>query len=1211
MAVDDSLLTTVFTPSINPRTGQSYIVKHVSNNGPVDGNGSFERPWDRLDLANGSDADMILVYSSGTTPFNPLPAGDGLQLQNYQRLLGEGVPHFFTDDMRGTFLLPFISPVGPSPFVAGNPGATIVSLAGNNEVNGLNILSPANGVAIGGNGAYNFDILNINKDVNLPENTGAGSGIVLHNAHGTGFIQNVAFNIPNLTAMGGIRITNVNTDPLTLGIDGVRFLDGGQAGLSLYGNNSIINATAANVRASSNRNGLLMDALNNGRVDLAIAGSTFNDAVNGLGSGRGMTVRGSSGGRLNLIANNTSAGGADIDGLLVHLSGGADANVSLTNGNLSAAGRDAVHLDVNNATLDLSLASTQANGVGRDAFHVEAANLADINVMLTNSNFDNATQDAFDLSLTSNARVDLVAQMTTGTSAIQNSLLFNVDQNSLLNLGFSQSNLSGAALGDGIHGTLANGADAMLVFTGTNVTNVGGDALDILADTGALFDGSFSNGSFSDAGGSAVLIDVNNGSGAQLAMSNMTANQAGAYGLSIFGDNNSLFNVNLSSTTFHDAGMTAVQAIANNGSMGVVTGNAVSGMNSGGDGIDLQASAGQLTANFTNTGSFVIAAGNGINVAANMGGVVNASIAGTLANPANFSNAGMDGLNVDLNDGTANVTLNNVNLANAAKHGMDINSLNGSTFIGMTTNVDISGAGMNAINLNSDPGSTIILNGDNLSGANSSMNALNIVADASVVDVNITNADFFANAGINSIFINALNGGTANVDIAGTMGSPADFTGAAGDAVQALLTGGSTINLALADIDFSGAAGNGLLVDATDSFFNGTVTRGDFSDAGLNAVAVLSDNSLVSLGLTSTAMDDAGMDGLHVEENQSTVDISIVNGSIERAGDDAFDIVFNRSVNLFVDPTSAANATNNGLEFVGNMGGTLTTTLVDTSLANAGMNGILGVLDNGSTAILNLTNSSADGAAMNGASIVANNGSTFNGTFTGSSFNNAAAGNGFGLTLQNGSVGNVILDNSSANGAGLDGFNRQCSQRIAARGPPEQRHHVQRCRQRRHPDHRRHECHGDRHQQHRHCRPMAGDNGIDVDATNNSTVNMTLVNAGSFNNATNAGVDVSNDNSTVNLGISGGSFNTAGGDGLLFTLTNGANSNLTLSGTSATGADDGLDVTATGGSTMNGTVSGTNFSGAVNNGIELDFNGSMGQFAFTNTNFSNAGLRRS
>ncbi len=1206
IAVDD-VMSTVFTPSINPRTGQPYVIKHVSNNGPANGDGSFESPWNRLDLANQSGADAILVYQSGTTPLNRLPAGDGLQLENYQRLLGEGVPHFFTDDMRGTFLFPFISPVGEGPYVGGNPGSTIVRLASNNEVNGLNFISPDNGVAIGGQGARNFAILNINKDIGLPNLTGAGSGIVLRDAAGFGLIQNVAFNIPNLTAMGGIRIANSDSDPLTLDIDGVRFLQGGQAGLGLYASNAIISATATNVFAANNSNGLLMDAHNGGRVDLAVTGSTFNDAVNGLGAGRGISVRGTTDGRLNLVATNTSAGGADINGLLVHLQSGSDANVSVTGGNFSAAGSDGVSVNVNDATLDLMLASTLVNGVGRDAVKVIASNLGDVNIGLANSSFDGAAQDAFDLSLTGGASVDLAGRMVNATSAFRSSLVFDLDEGSLLNVGFTQSDLSAAFLGDGIQGTLNDASTAMLAFVGTNVTNVGGDAIDVFADNGSLFDGSFSNGSISDANGNAVIIDLDNGSGARLAMSNMTANQAGGYGLSVFADNGSLFDVNLASTTFHDSGMTAIQAIANNGSTGVITGTAVGGANAGGDGIELRSSGGQLTADFINTGSFVNAAGNGVNIVADMGGSIDANIAGNGV-AANFANAGIDGVNIDLNDASALLSLTNANFSNAAKHGFDINAMNGSSFIATTTNVDFSGAGMNAFNINSDPGSTVIVDGNNVSGGNTAMNAINVVADGAVVDVDIANADFFANAGINSIFIHALNGGTANVNVAGMMGTPADFTGAAGDAVQVLQTDGSTVNLSLSNIDFGNAGGNGLLVDVTDSFFNGSVFDSDFSDAALNAVAVLSDSSLVNLGLTETLMDNAGLDGLHVEENLSTVNVSIIDSSVTGAGDDAFDIGYNRDVNLFVDPTMATGAGNNGFEFVGTGGGSLMATFLDSSLANAGMNGIIGVLDGGSSATLNFTNTAVTGAGLNGAQILANNGSTFNGTFNNSAFDNAATGNGFGITLQNGSIGNVILDGSSANNVGTNGFfaNVRNGSRLTARLNNGTTFNS---------------AGADAIQIIAATNAMAtvtsntgvggsmaGDNGIDIDATGGSTVDVSLANAGSFNNATNAGVDVSNENSTVNLGISGGSFNSStAGDGLLFTLSNGADSALTLSGTSAiTAFGDGLDVDATGGSTMNAIVSGANFSGAGNNGIELNFDNSTGQFAFSNTNFSNA-----
>src|SRR5690606_32205800 len=119
-------------------------------------------------------------------------------------------------------------------------GANIINLANNNVVAGLNMIAPTGGHMIRGTDVNNFYIQDINRDITLIQNTGLGGGIHLTNATGNGLIERFAYRTPNPAASGGIVIRNSNADQLNVAIHNSPFLQGGQFGIDLVGNNSTI-----------------------------------------------------------------------------------------------------------------------------------------------------------------------------------------------------------------------------------------------------------------------------------------------------------------------------------------------------------------------------------------------------------------------------------------------------------------------------------------------------------------------------------------------------------------------------------------------------------------------------------------------------------------------------------------------------------------------------------------------------------------------------------------------------------------------------------------------------------------------------------------------------------------------------------------------------------------------------------------------------------
>ncbi len=200
--------------AIDPGTGKPVEVRHVASFAAPGGDGSIERPFQTLPTARAGSAPGQILFAHAGSVF----AAQSMALQNGQRFLGEGVPHFFTT-RQGIFLLPRATSNTAAPIIRGS-----VLLANGNEVSGFRLTS---GGAITGTGITGADI-----NRNFLE---GGGGIDLVNVAGPVAVTRNTINGYNSTAIrydltgAGAGVLNISDN--VIGQAG--FVGAGQAGINV------------------------------------------------------------------------------------------------------------------------------------------------------------------------------------------------------------------------------------------------------------------------------------------------------------------------------------------------------------------------------------------------------------------------------------------------------------------------------------------------------------------------------------------------------------------------------------------------------------------------------------------------------------------------------------------------------------------------------------------------------------------------------------------------------------------------------------------------------------------------------------------------------------------------------------------------------------------------------------------------------------------
>jgi hypothetical protein len=292
--------------------GTPIVVTHVNNSAAAGGDGSIERPLSSLPTTTGSNVDIVFVHRGDGTSRN---MSNGITLNDFQRLLGDGYPHQVAS-LQGTFLLPGVT-AGAFPTITNsNFGGSAVTLANNNEVAAFNIVNPRlHGIT--GTGINNFNLHHLNiTGANLGGPVGSGSGINLTNVTGVGTIVDSSFNGNNAQ---GIRVANT----------------GGNLGL-----------TIARVNGNGNRNSILASQTG-GSMALSIIESTTS-----LNSGDGIVINVAGGATFN----------GDVNGITSNSNGGNGLNMTVDGAGTNAA-IGVMNSTINGNTLNGTLFTTTNNAV--------------------------------------------------------------------------------------------------------------------------------------------------------------------------------------------------------------------------------------------------------------------------------------------------------------------------------------------------------------------------------------------------------------------------------------------------------------------------------------------------------------------------------------------------------------------------------------------------------------------------------------------------------------------------------------------------------------------------------------------------------------------------------------------------------------------------------------------------------------------------------
>lgn len=1001
--------------AINPATGLPFEFLHVDNSVADGGIGSFEDRFNELDDASNMPiADIILAYrGDSTTGGNFLDANNGLVLTDDQIVLGEGFDFLLeTANFPGQPIpLPdFANGMGGNPTISGNGVGDLINLASNNQILGLNFVTP-NGVnAISGNGITDVHIEQINTDFDLEgnlgpaETTGMGGGIVLTDVDGTATILNTGFGIENPASAGGIVIDNTDTADLMLLIsnDNTEFpnlaITGGQVGIGLTADNSNIDAMINGIVNSGSNVGLSQNADSGGSVDLIVVDSTFTNST--------------------------------TDNFAANIQDGATGSVLLTDVDLSNAGDDAIDILLGNTgEFMLALESVTGNGATGDGLVVTGDGASIFMGNATDSTFDDVLGNAIVL--------DFDGSNTTGTLLLDNTSGLNAGIDAI-NIRATDEAVAGLMLQDS---TMFSGAEQ----DGLEIFNTDSTVI-VSADSAANTPVDFSN--FVNGNG---LLSETSGAGATTSIT--------------FTDGASFDNVAMNNA------MDAINITSNNGATTTLTGSAISGANAGDDGIQLNSDGGIINATITAAGSFAAAGqnsatGDGIDITNANGGLINLNLTGAAGGVIDFTGAmqnGLSALSMDANTIT-NLNFNSgADFSDAMNDAIAIGSLAGAVTNVTGTNMAGANVGNVAINLIADGTDSEIdidFTGTNnfadaMSAGINSVNTAGGLIDVNIADANfsstmpgttllngglfsmadgtdtVTNFTFnsgatFDNSSMDAIFLMSDNGAVTTLTGDGVTGN------SAGDDGLEVNSDAGTTTINLSNSNFNMAGDNGLLVNANNaSTFTGTFTDSTFNMASSEGISVSIDGSTGTLNLTRVDANMAGDIGLMVRTEDSlalgssTLDVNLNTVNLNMATNDALQMrAFDGStLNVSGTAVSGTNAGRDGINIDAQDSMVILDLQTDIDFSNNTRNGVILLGTNSDFSVtLNDANFSDDSQQVAGNGFLADidEASTLTIDLDNATFENAAQ-DGVRLQARDGSTITGDLDDVQANGAGTDG----------------------------------------------------------------------------------------------------------------------------------------------------------------------------------------------
>lgn len=387
--------------------GTPIFVVHVDNTATAPGDGTVENPYSELPNSTAGNVDIVFIHRGDGTTTN---MNGGIVLNDWQRLLGQGLQHTFTAT-QGTFLLPGFVP-GPFPSIT-NLGGDAVTLASHNEVAGLNIPDAGNS-GVFGNAIEDFNLHHLNiTDSGL-------EGIFLANTTGTGRINDVTVDG---AGTDGIAITNTGTSVLNL----------------ISRDNTVTNSADSGLRLSTT---------DTAAVILASTRDTFDD--NGLD---GINLNAAGGSTITSTFTDTSAQNNFRDGLRLGTTDTASAVLTSTRGTFESNGVDGVNLvATGGSTLRSTLIDVSARTNGRDGVNIFASDSAEIATTIRTSFFGSSSvssnqRDGVHLFIHDNAIGSLTVLDSDVLGNARDGIRTELDDNAILDLFVDGNNISGGSVG--------------------------------------------------------------------------------------------------------------------------------------------------------------------------------------------------------------------------------------------------------------------------------------------------------------------------------------------------------------------------------------------------------------------------------------------------------------------------------------------------------------------------------------------------------------------------------------------------------------------------------------------------------------------------------------------------------------------------------------------------------------------------------------------
>jgi hypothetical protein len=469
--------------------GMPITVTHVNSVAGTAGNGTFETPYKSLTLAD-TDAikrNILLLYAGSV--FN----GQSIHIVSGQQLFGDakGLTHLINTDQLGTIALPHAS-TGTAPPILSNPGGTVITVANNVQVSGLNILNSARGI-VGAPGASNVTISNstfsnmtaaavqiapsINTTLNNLTFQNNFKDVILDAANTT------ITNVTSIGATNGSISLADNTGVTTL--TNVSIRGAGVYGLSVTNPGGTHNITNLNIAGGSGdgvdiQGGagvFAFDAtssiINTGGTGFSINGGasnvSFGGIIAGSATGHSVQVQNHTGGAVSFSGNVTDTGLginlANNTGGSIVFSGASQTLNTGTNTALTLSANNGASISFSN----LAISTTTGAGI--------AVTGANSSVTLAGTNNPGPGAPAFTFTNTSGS-YDYSA-LTSSQSNV--GLAFDNTQTGTYKLGsLTIANAPGAAAFSD------NTSAANITLANLTVTNAAGIGLNLTGETGSF-----------------------------------------------------------------------------------------------------------------------------------------------------------------------------------------------------------------------------------------------------------------------------------------------------------------------------------------------------------------------------------------------------------------------------------------------------------------------------------------------------------------------------------------------------------------------------------------------------------------------------------------------------------------------------------------------------------------------------------------------------